>query len=124
MTQPLALLWLGKMLLGSRLTEKLEEMGYRVKVMASPESLLTDAEHDKPLVVFLGVDSQPDRVTKAITRLGQNPDTAHLPVIAIISAHNQALQQTVLDAGARLAVPATVILDYLDHFLQQALDVQ
>ncbi len=124
MTQPLALLWLGKMLLGSRLTDKLEELGYRVKVMTSPESLLMDAERDKPLVVFMGVDSQPDRITNAITRLKGNPGTEHLPVIAIISAHNQASQQIALDAGAKLAVPATVVLDYLDHFLQQALELQ
>ena len=123
MTQPLALLWLGKTLLSSRLTDKLEALGYRVKLIASPESLLEEAQRDKPLLVLLGVDSQPERVTRAITGLKRNADTAHLPVIAIVSAHNSALQQTVLDAGAKLAVLDTVILDYLEHFLQQALEL-
>ena len=123
MTQPLALLWLGKMLLSSRLTDKLEELGYRVKLIASPDSLLEEAQRDKPLVVLLGVDSQPERVTRAITGLKRNADTAHLPVIAIVSAHKNAWQQTALDAGAKLAVLDTVILEYLDHFLQQALEL-
>ncbi len=123
MTQPLALLWYGKLLLGSRLTNKLEDLGYRVQVMAAPESLVEEAERDRPLVALMGLDSQPDLVMSAITRLKQNAATAHLPVIAIVSAHDNALQQRALEAGAELAVPDTVILDYLDHFLQQSLDL-
>lgn len=123
MTQPLALLWYGKLLLGSRLTDKLEGLGYRVQTLASPETLVEVAEREKPLVVVMGVDSQPERITGAIVCLRQRPATAHLPVIAIVSAHNNALQQAVLTAGAQLAVPDTVVLDYLEHFLQQALDL-
>lgn len=122
MTQPLALLWYGT-LLGGRLTDKLQELGYRVQMLASPESLVEEAQRHKPLVVLIGLDSQPDRVTTAITCLSQTPATAHLPVIAIVSAHNNTLQQSALDAGAKLAVPDSVVLDYLDHFLQQALEL-
>ncbi len=123
MTQPLALLWYGTLLLGGRLADKLQELGYRVEVLSSPESLVEDAQRHKPLVALMGVDSQPDRVTSAISRLSQTPATAHLPVIAVVSAHNNALQQSALAAGAKLAVPDTVILDYLENFLQQALEL-
>jgi len=123
MTQPLALLWYGKLLLGSRLTDKLEGLGYRVQTLASPDTLVEDAEREKPLVVILGADSQPERMATVISSLRQCPATAHLPVIAIVSAHNSALQQAMLTAGAKLAVPDTVVLEYLEHFLQQALDL-
>jgi CheY-like chemotaxis protein len=123
MTQPMALIWFGKLLLGSRLTHKLEELGYRVQSLTALESLAEEAERDKPLVVLMGMDSQPERVADAISSLKNKPVTSHLPVIAIVSAHSNASQQTALAAGAKLAVPDTVVLDYLDQFLQQALDM-
>jgi CheY-like chemotaxis protein len=124
MTRPLTMLFYERLFPGSQLVNRLEELGYRVQVVADPGDLEPRAEKEKPLVIIAEVDSQPDLVCRAIASLGKNDATAHVPVIAMAAAHNAAAQQAARNAGAALVVHDTAILAHLKQFLEQALHVE
>jgi CheY-like chemotaxis protein len=124
MTQPLALVLYQKLLPGSQLVNRLQDLGYRVQTLAEPGRLLEQAESGKPMLVVVDVSGEVERVCQEISRLKRHPATSHLPVIALTgSPENVAAREGALAAAATLAVSDTAILAHLDQFLDQALRV-
>ena len=82
MTQPLALVLYEKLLPGSQIVNRLQDLNYRVEVVTDPALLPNAAEQSKPLLVLADLDSTRENVCAALGRLKQNPATEHLPVIA------------------------------------------
>ena len=121
MTKPLALVLYEKLLPGSQLVNKLQDLNYRVYTIADAGALVDYAQQKKPLLVLLDLASSSTNVSVAIARLKQNPDTKHLPIIAFASEQETELQETARKAGATLVVNDTAILTHLDQFLEQAL---
>ena len=124
MTQPLALVLYAKLLPGSQLVNRLQDMGYRVQALGDPASLVDHARREKPLVVLADCASRQVEVYAAITELRQDLDTRHLPVIALTDAKDLPSQDSARTAGATLVVHDTAILSHLDSFLEQALHVE
>jgi CheY-like chemotaxis protein len=124
MTQPLALVWYERLMPGSRLVNRLQDLGYRVLTAPTPDALIGCAEQEKPLVVLVDLAASRARVADAITRLKQNPATAHLPVIAFADDKDAPLQAAARSAGANLVVNETAVLAYLEQFLDQALQLE
>ena len=124
MTKPLALVLYEKLLPGSQLVNKLQDLNYRVYTIADAGALVDYAQQKKPLLVLLDLASSLTNVSVAIARLKQNPDTKHLPIIAFASEQETELQETARKAGATLVVNDTAILTHLDQFLEQALHVE
>ncbi|HZV36010.1 MAG TPA: hypothetical protein VFB72_15650 [Verrucomicrobiae bacterium] len=120
MTQPLALVFYEKLLPGTQLVNRLQDLGYRV-VSVGGESLVVCAVRDKPLVVLADLAARRTNVVEAISQLRQNPETNHLPVIAFAEEKDTALQSAARDAGATLVVAETAIITHLEQFLEQAL---
>ena len=83
MTQPLALLHYKKLLPGSQLMHRLEDLGYRVQTVSELASLLDEADSLKPLFMILDMEPKTPEVCDAIAGLRRQPGTAHIPVIAI-----------------------------------------
>jgi PleD family two-component response regulator len=123
MTQPLAILLYEKLLPGSRLIDRLQELGYRVVTLNDAVDLAPRAAQEKPMVVIADADVKPDRVCAAIAQMKENIVTTHIPVIAIVAAHNNAVQHSVRNAGANLVVHDTAVEAHLKHFLDQALQL-
>lgn len=123
MTQPLALVQYVKLLPGSQLVNRLQDMGYRVQALTDPATLVEHARREKPLVVMVDCASHQVEVHAAIARLRQDPDTRHLPVIALADAKDPPSQESARTAGATLVVNDTAILTHLENFLEQALRV-
>jgi len=119
MTQPLALLLYEKLLPGSQLVNRLQDLGWRVQVIHDGAALEKTAEEHKPVLVFVDLHSTQHPVCNAIHHLRQNKSTAHLPVIAFSS--DDAMSKTAVDAGAHLVVSDTAILQHLSQFIDQAL---
>src|SRR5262245_11402441 len=124
MTQPLALLAYERLLPGSQLVNRFQDLGYRVQTLADAASLVVHAQRENPLLVVAAVGPQNTALIESISQLKKNLDTAHVPVIAIADADNANLQQAARDAGATLVVNETAILVHLDQFLEQALQVE
>jgi CheY-like chemotaxis protein len=124
MTQPLALVLYEKLLPGSQLVNRLQDLKYRVQTLSDPEQLVPVAEEAKPMLVL--ADLEPGRATicAAISRLKQGAATNHLPVIAFAADDGTELQRAAQAAGVTLVVGEAALLAHLPELLEQALQVE
>lgn len=123
MTQPLALVLYERLLPGSQLVNRLQDMKYRVQTVAKPEQLVESARQTKPLIVLADLEPDPPQVFAALTRLKQDSATQHLPVIAFGGEGAEALKADAETARVNLLVSETAILNYLPQLLDQALQI-
>ena len=124
MTQPLALVVYEKLLPGSQLVNRLQDLNYRVRAITDPTTLLACAQQEKPMLVLADLESTRNDVCKAISQLKQDPSTQHIPVIAVAPEGAAALLKAAQAAGATLIAGETAILGHLAEFLDQALQVE
>src|SRR5687768_4604681 len=111
MTQPLALLLYEKLLPGTQLVNRLQDLGWRVQTVHDGAALTRAAEEHKPVLVLADLSSTHSPVSEGISHLRNNKDTAHIPVIAF--GPDEALHKTALDAGANTVASDTAILQHL-----------
>lgn len=123
MTQPLALVFYERLLPGSQIVNRLQDLNYRVQVVTDATSLVESAEQAKPMIVLADLTSTRSNVGEALSRLRQNPATQHLPVIAFSTDSTADAQATAQAAGASLIVGEAAILNHLPQILEQALQI-
>ena len=121
MTQPLALVVYEKLLPGTQLVNKLQDLGYRVQTVSEPLELVRLAERDGPLLVFADLESTRSNVLEVISRLRANPATQHLPVVAFGPENKEGLQEAARSSGVTLFASEATLIDQLAALLQQAL---
>jgi CheY-like chemotaxis protein len=124
MTQPLALVLYEKLLPGSQLVNRLQDLNYRVQAIADAGRLVECAEQAKPILVLADLASARSDVCAALTRLKQNAATKHLPVVVFSDQGAAELQAAAQAAGATLVVSEAAILNQLPQILDQALQVE
>jgi len=123
-TQPLALVLYERLLPGSQIVNRLQDLNYRVQTIADPELLVECAEQAKPLLVLADLESTRSNVSEAIGRLKQNLATKHLPVIAFGGENAPDLIEAAQAAGVTLIVGEAAILNHLSQLLEQALQIE
>jgi CheY-like chemotaxis protein len=119
MTQPLALLLYEKLLPGTQLVNRLQDLGWRVQTLHDATELTRAAEEHKPVLVLADLSSTRSPVGQSISQLRQNQSTAHIPVIAF--GADEAAHKPAVEAGATLVVSDTAVLQHLNQFIDQAL---
>ena len=119
MTQPLALLLYEKLLPGTQLMNRLQDMNWRVQTLHDGMALARTAEEHKPVIVLADIASSRNSVCAGISELRRNPKTAHIPVIAFSA--DESLHATASTAGATLVVSDAAALQHLNQFIDQAL---
>jgi CheY-like chemotaxis protein len=124
MTEPLALLLYEKLLPGSQLVNRLQDLNYRVQAISDAGVLVECAEQAKPMLVLADLASTRNNVCDALARLKQNPATRHLPVIAFSAEDATELQAAAKAAGVTLIVSDAAVVNHLPQFLEQALQVE
>jgi CheY-like chemotaxis protein len=124
MTQPLALVFYERLLPGSQIVNRLQDLNYRVQVVADAVTLAECAEQAKPMLVLADLESTRSNVCEALGRLRQNPATKHLPIIAFGADHAADIQAAAQAAGANLIVGEAAILNHLPQVLEQALQIE
>jgi len=124
MIQPLALVLYEKLLPGSQVVNRLQDLNYRVQTIADASKLVEQAEETRPMLVLADLDSSRNDVCAAIGRLKQNSATKHLPVIGITGESAAGLQAAAQAAGITLVVSEAAILNHLPQFLDQALQIE
>ncbi|HXU77515.1 MAG TPA: hypothetical protein VN794_13165 [Methylomirabilota bacterium] len=120
MTQPLALVVYEKLLPGSQLVNRLQDLNYRVQVVNAPPLLVECAEQARPMLVLVDLDSDRPAALAAIGRLKQNSATRHLPIIGFTT---NAQPEPITEHGPTLIVNEVALLAHLPQFLDQALHV-
>lgn len=123
MTQALALVLYEKLLPGTQLVNRLQDLNYRVHTLADADRLVEYAEQTSPMLVLADLESTGADVAAAIARLRQNPATRHLPVIAFCPEAAAELQAGARAAGVTLVASETAILSHLPQLLEQALHI-
>lgn len=121
--QPLALLFYEKLLPGSQLFNRLQDLGYRVQCCSDVSQLQELAEAITPLLVFVDLFESQGRVPTMIKRLRTAEPTSHVPIIAFAGQRDKQLQEYGRMAGATLVVNEEILLQHLDGFLEQALQI-
>ncbi len=124
MTQPLALVFYERLMPGSQLVNRLQDLGYRVQHIADAKLFAECAEREKPLVLLLDLEANNGNVCEMIARLKRNQATKHLPIISFGADDKTDLQAAALQAGATLSVGETVVTGHLAQLLDQALQVE
>jgi CheY-like chemotaxis protein len=122
MTQPLALVFYEKLMPGSQLVNRLQDLNYRVQTVNDLASLQQCARSEGPLLVILDLAGG-DAVCRAIAALKADAAAQHIPIIAFASEQATELQAAAQKAGATLVVGETTIANYLPQLLNQALQV-
>jgi CheY-like chemotaxis protein len=124
MIQPLALVVYEKLLPGTQLVNRLQDLNYRVRAVTDSNTLVAVARQEKPMLVFADLESKKSDVCKVIAELRADAATQHIPVIAIAKDGDAALLKAAQAAGATLIAGDTAVLNHLSHFLDRALHVE
>ena len=123
MTQPLALVFYEKLMPGSQLVNRLQDLNYRVQAVNDLASLQQCARNEGPLLVIADLAGR-DEVCRVIAALKADAATHHIPVIAFAGEQAAEWQAAAQKAGATLAVSEAAIINYLPQLLNQALQVE
>jgi PleD family two-component response regulator len=83
---------------------RLQDLKYRVRAVTDPESVVSCALQDKPLLVLADLVSTRETISNVIRQLKQHPEMQHLPVIAFAPDDAAELHDAARQAGATLVV--------------------
>jgi CheY-like chemotaxis protein len=122
MTQPLALVLYEKLLPGSQLVNRLQDLNYRVQTLSDATRLVESAEQAKPMLVLADLETKD--LCAAMGKLKKNPATQHLPVLAFGADSKPELQAEAQKAGVTLLVSDAAILNHLSECLEQVLRIE
>jgi CheY-like chemotaxis protein len=122
MTQPLALVFYEKLLPGSQLVNRLQDLNYRVQAVNDLAALQQCARTESPLLAL--VDLSGSDVCRAIAALKADDATRHIPIIAFADEQGAELQAAAQKAGATIVVSEANIANYLPELLNQVLQVE
>ena len=123
MTQPLALVYYEKLMPGSQLVNKLQDLNYRVKTVSDPAAFHSCARDERPLLAVVDMAGG-DAICGAIAALKAGPATDHIPVIAFAAEGATQAMEAAQKAGAKLVVSENAIANYLPELLNQALHLE
>jgi PleD family two-component response regulator len=109
---------------GSRLINRLQDLGYRVQVLSDAANLAAQAEALKPLLVMVDLISTYTDVCAAIAEMKKNPNTTHIPILAYTSSKETKLQKLARESGASMVASDDAIFDQFPQMLDQLLAVE
>ena len=123
MTQPLALVYYQKLMPGSQLVNKLQDLNYRVQTANDPAAFHACARDERPLLALVDLAGGA-AVCGAIAALKADSATGHIPVIAFAADDAVKAMEAAQKAGAELAVSEAAIANHLPELLNQALRIE
>ena len=121
--EPLALLMYQKLLPGSQLVNRLQDLKYRVQTIGTPSDLAKSALAFKPMVVLVDLGTFNPELLREVHRLRELEETRHLPVIGFGTASGAEAETAALAAGVTLVVSEPAILNHLSQCLTKALEL-
>ena len=123
MTTPLAFVCYERLLPGSQLVNRLQDLGYRTQVVEDLTRLVELAEREKPMLLVADLAAGATDICAVIRSLKKNASTRHIPVLAFTGQANTELQTAARQAGATLVAVEDAILSQLPQLLEQVLQV-
>ncbi len=124
MIKPLAIVFHETLLPGSRLANRLTDLGWRVLTLGVAANVLDSVRKETPMVVILELALRNGDSCGLIAEMKRDSTIAHIPVIGYTAGNNKRLQDAAVGAGARLVAADTAILDQLPQLLEYALAIE
>jgi CheY-like chemotaxis protein len=124
MIQPLAFVVYEKLLPGSQLVNRLQDLKYRVQTLTDPAQLSSVAIEAKPMLVFIDLEPTGKDILGAIKQLKGDAQTSHIPVVGFMLQSNKELEEAAHTAGVTTVAAESVLLNYLPQLLDQALQLE
>lgn len=121
--KPLALVFYENLLPGSRLVNRLADLGYRSKVVSVATAVVEAARREKPIVIIADLALRNGDFCGIIRELKSDPETVHVPVLGYANPKNEKLVGAAVAAGADLVAAEAGILDQLPQLLDHVLAV-
>lgn len=123
MSSPLVLLFYEKLMPGSQMVNRLQDLGYRVVSATDPLQLVSEVHKHKPMVLVADLETKTGDVPDAIRELKEDLETQHIPVLAFAKLDDEALLERARVAGANLIAGRDGVLDQLAHLLDHVLQM-
>ncbi|HEY4416134.1 MAG TPA: hypothetical protein VGO57_10615 [Verrucomicrobiae bacterium] len=120
--KPLALICYERLMPGSQLVNRLQDLKYRVHVVNNIALLAATARREQPLLVLMDLEARGE-VLATIEKIKADPATNHLPIITFAPDEKPALLAAAQKAGAHFTVGETTLAGHLPQLLDQALSV-
>jgi PleD family two-component response regulator len=124
MTKPLALVFYERLLPGSQLVNRLEDLGYRVQTIADASLLLDTARRAKPMIAMVDLVTDRADVCGIVKEMRETAETSHIPVIAFAGNKEAKLHAEAARSGVTLVASDDALLPQLPHLLDHALQVE
>jgi DNA-binding NarL/FixJ family response regulator len=122
MTQPLALIFYERLMPGSQLVNRLQDMKYRVQVVNQIASLAATARREQAMFLIMDLEARGE-VLATIEKIRKDPATSHLPVIVFAPDNKTDLLDAAQKAGASLMIGETALASHLPQLLDQAMHI-
>jgi CheY-like chemotaxis protein len=123
MTEPLAIVFYERLMPGSQLVNRLQDLNYRVLTLNNAARLAATVQRESPLLLLADLDARAD-ICAAIEKIKSDPACAHLPVIAFAPDDKPELLAAAEKAGASFTVGDTALAGHLQQLLDRALHVE
>jgi PleD family two-component response regulator len=123
MAEPLALVLYPKILPGTQLVNRLQDLRYRVQSVTHKDDLSALAEQLKPMLLIVDLDFEREATAGMVTRLRQNPATNHIAIIGVTDQEGLVRTVQPADSGPNLIVTESAILNHLPQCLERALEI-
>jgi CheY-like chemotaxis protein len=124
MTKPLALVCYERLLPGSQLVNRLQDLGYRVQAIADASLLHSTARQDMPMFAFVDLKMNRGDVFQAIKAVRSDQQTGHIPVLGFSGLQDKELPERAMESGATFVALDDALLPQLPHLLDQMLHVE
>jgi PleD family two-component response regulator len=124
MTKPLALVFYERLLPGSQLVNRLQDLGYRVEVIERVTEVVAAARKHRPIVLLADLVVKAGGIIPVLREVRDAAETAHVPIIGYADQGNKQLQDEAMSAGATLVAVDDALLPQLPHLLEHALMVE
>jgi CheY-like chemotaxis protein len=123
MTRPLAIVFYERLMPGSQLVNRLQDLNYRVLAVNNAAGLAATVRRETPLLLLADLSARSD-IHTAIEKIKEDPATRHLPVIAFAPDNEAVLLETARQAGANFTIADSGLGSHLSQLVDQALHVE
>jgi CheY-like chemotaxis protein len=122
MTRPLALIFYERLMPGSQLVNRLQDLNYRVLVVNDVSALAATAQREQAMLLILDLEARGE-VLATIGKIRKDPATSHLPIITFAPDNKKELFAAAQKAGASLIIGETALASHLPQLLDQAMHI-
>jgi PleD family two-component response regulator len=122
MIKPLAIIHYERLMPGSQLVNRLQDLGYRVLTVTDASELVETARREKPMIAILDLVTKAD-ICAVIQQIKGDKETEHLPIIGYAGSKDLRLHAEAASCGATLVALDDALLPQLPHLLEHALRI-